>query len=157
MKKIMSLGLAVVAVVVLTAAGCQSGSRPDIAKEGGLAPVASVANNIPEAVAPAPEIPASVPAKVKTEAPAAPSQTVAAPRTVDIKNFAFAPSALTVPKGTKITWTNNDSAPHKIDSDSFNSATLSQGQSFSYTFNQAGTFSYFCSLHPSMKGSITVQ
>ncbi len=79
---------------------------------------------------------------------------------VDIKSFAFNPSTLTVKVGTKVTWTNNDSAPHTITSDSdnlLNSTTLSPGQSYSFTFTTPGTSNYHCTIHPSMKGSVIVE
>ena len=76
---------------------------------------------------------------------------------VSIKSFAFNPGTLTVKKGTTVTWTNNDSAPHQIKSATFNSTSLSQGQSFSFTFNEVGSFDYSCSIHPSMLGKIIVQ
>jgi plastocyanin len=91
---------------------------------------------------------------------AIPAPTQVAPgeaNTVNIQNFAFAPETLTVKKGATVTWTNNDSAPHQIKSDTFNSDRLSGGQSFSFTFNDAGTFDYICSIHPSMKGKIIVE
>lgn len=77
--------------------------------------------------------------------------------TVNIENFSFNSSSITVKKGATITWINNDSAPHGIKSAGFNSEILSQGQSFSFTFNEAGTFSYSCSVHPSMTGQIIVE
>lgn len=79
--------------------------------------------------------------------------------TVDIKNFAFSPSALSVKVGTKVTWTNNDSVPHTVTSDSgdlLNSSTLSPGQSFSFTLTVPGSNTYHCAIHPTMKGAITV-
>ena len=76
---------------------------------------------------------------------------------VNIKSFSFNPSVITIKKGATITWTNDDSAPHTIKSAAFSSDTLSQGQNFSFTFNQAGTFSYFCSIHPAMTGRIIVE
>ena len=78
---------------------------------------------------------------------------------VTIKNFAFSPSNLTVKKGATVTWTNEDSAPHKIASDltGFGSDALSQGATYQFTFVQTGTFGYHCSIHPSMKGTITVE
>lgn len=76
---------------------------------------------------------------------------------INIENFSFNPSAITIKKGAAITWTNNDSAPHKIKSDTFNSEILNKGQSFSFTFNDAGTFNYSCSIHPSMTGEIIVE
>jgi plastocyanin len=82
--------------------------------------------------------------------------------TITIKNFAFSPATLTVAKDTKVTWTNEDSAPHQIASDtssavSFSGPSMSSGQSFSFTFSQTGTFSYHCAIHPSMLGKIIVQ
>jgi plastocyanin len=77
--------------------------------------------------------------------------------TVSIQNFAFNPQALTVKKGTTVTWTNNDSAPHQIKSTTFNSQPLGKGQSYSFTFDNPGTFDYICGIHPSMTGKIIVQ
>lgn len=77
---------------------------------------------------------------------------------VTIQNFAFAPQAVTVPAGTTITWTNKDSAPHTATSadGAFDTGTLKQGQSATITFSKAGTFNDLCSIHPFMKGTITV-
>lgn len=82
--------------------------------------------------------------------------------TVTIKNFAFDPGLLTVKTGTTVTWTNQDSAPHIIVSDTgspvpFSSDSLPKGASYSFTFTQAGTYTYHCSIHPSMTGTIVVQ
>ena len=77
--------------------------------------------------------------------------------TINIQNFAFSPATLTVKKGTTVTWTNNDSAQHQIKSTTFNSSQLSKGQTFSFTFNDAGTFDYSCAIHPSMLGKIIVE
>ena len=77
--------------------------------------------------------------------------------TVSIKDFAFNPATITITKGTKVTWVNEDSAPHTATSEgSFDSVTLSKGQSFSYIFAETGTFNYKCSIHPSMKGKVIV-
>ena len=99
-----------------------------------------------------------------TSAPAAAggATTAAAPAAgagaVTIKGFSFAPGDLSVKVGTKVTWTNEDSAKHKIKSDdgTFDSDALGQGDTFEHTFDTAGTFAYICSIHPSMKGTITV-
>jgi len=82
--------------------------------------------------------------------------------TINIKDFAFGPSTLMVKTGTTVTWVNLDPAPHKIASDSdspvaFSSDSLSTGASYRFTFSQPGTFTYHCSIHPSMKGTIIVQ
>lgn len=69
---------------------------------------------------------------------------------VEIKDFSYIPDTITVPKGTTVIWTNRDTAPHTVTADSFESGTLNLGQMFTYTFNQAGTFEYRCTIHPSM-------
>jgi plastocyanin len=82
----------------------------------------------------------------------------AADMQIDIQGFAFNPTTLTIPAGTKVTWTNKDAATHTVTSDSgaFDSKNLATGASFSFTFSQAGTFSYKCAIHPRMVASITV-
>lgn len=79
-------------------------------------------------------------------------------RQIEISNFAFVPSTLTIPAGTTITWVNRDSSNHNIVSDTslFNSGILSQNQTYSYTFNQTGTYNYHCGIHPNMTGTIIV-
>jgi plastocyanin len=78
---------------------------------------------------------------------------------VTIQNFAFSPASLTVKKGESVTWTNEDSAPHQIVSDNgkFQGPSFSKGQTYSFAFNDAGTFPYHCSIHPMMKATIIVQ
>jgi plastocyanin len=76
---------------------------------------------------------------------------------ISIQNFSFNPGTLTISKGTTVTWVNNDSVAHNIKSDTFNSSDLTKGQTFSFTFNQTGTFNYSCGIHPSMLGKIIVQ
>lgn len=82
-------------------------------------------------------------------------------RDVTIDNYAFSPGALAVPLGTTVTWTNRDHDVHTVTADdtapTFKSAGLDTGDSFSFTFNKAGTYSYHCSLHPHMTGKIVVQ
>lgn len=78
---------------------------------------------------------------------------------VSINNFAFTPSPVTVTAGSTITWTDNQSGvPHTVSADdgSFDSGRLSTGQTFSMTFNTAGTIAYHCNIHPFMHGTITV-
>lgn len=78
--------------------------------------------------------------------------------TATIEGFAFNPATLEVAAGTTVTWTNNDSAAHTVTADdgSFQSGRLEQGDSFSYTFETAGTFSYFCEYHSGMTATVTV-
>lgn len=84
----------------------------------------------------------------------------AAANAVEIKGFAFNPGTITVSKGTTVTWTHNDGAPHTVTTTSapadFNSGRMSKGNTFSQTFDTAGTYEYFCSIHPSMKAKIIV-
>lgn len=86
------------------------------------------------------------------------SQTQNTANTVNIQNMAFNPSTLNVKVGTTVTWVNRDSTAHDVVSDTglFNSGNLNNGQSYSYTFNQAGSFPYHCGIHPSMTGTIVV-
>jgi plastocyanin len=80
---------------------------------------------------------------------------------VKIDNFSFGPTTLTIPVGTTVTWTNRDDIPHTVvstdDPKTFKSKVLDTDEKFSYTFNKAGTFSYFCSIHPKMTGKVVVQ
>lgn len=74
-----------------------------------------------------------------------------------IQNFSFNPSAVTINKGETVTWINQDPMPHKISGSIFGSNALENSQSYSFTFNDTGTFDYICSIHPSMKGEIIVK
>ena len=85
-----------------------------------------------------------------------PAQTSQTTNTVEIKGFAFNPAAITIPKGTTVTWTQKDSAQHTVTGNTFSSDILSQGQTFSYTFNETGTFEYQCHIHPNMRGKVIV-
>ena len=78
---------------------------------------------------------------------------------VDIKGFAYDQATLTISKGTTVTWTQHDSAVHTVTSVSGNvldSQNLAKGDIFSYTFDETGTFEYYCTNHPSMKGTVIV-
>lgn len=78
---------------------------------------------------------------------------------VKIDNFSFGPSTITVAVGTTVTWVNRDDIPHTVVSDDkvFKSKALDTDDKFSYTFTKAGTYGYFCSLHPKMTGKVIVQ
>jgi len=96
------------------------------------------------------------------ESPATPSsQSAAVANHVDIDNFDFAPMTLTVMVGTQVTWTNHDDIPHTVVSadtpPAFKSPALDTDDSFSVTFSKPGTYSYFCSVHPKMVGTIVVK
>jgi len=80
---------------------------------------------------------------------------------VTIEDFRFEPTALTVAPGTRVTWVNKDFEPHTVvsagDAAAFKSGGLDTDDKFSVVFDQAGTFKYFCSVHPRMTGVVTVQ
>jgi plastocyanin len=120
------------------------------------------------AMNPAPAPSQTPPAQTPTPNPT-PRQTpspspapTAQPKTlsVNIQNFAFSPNSLTINKGDSVVWTNMDSSSHTVTSDSgseLKSGTLSNGQTYTHTFNTAGTFTYHCSIHPMMTAEIIVQ
>lgn len=90
---------------------------------------------------------------------AAPSATAHATVQVTIQNFAFSPQTITVAPGTTVTWTQKDSAPHTVTSDTgawTASVDLSPGQTFSHTFTTIGTYPYHCAVHPNMMASVIV-
>jgi plastocyanin len=78
---------------------------------------------------------------------------------VKIDNFVFGPQTITVPVGTTVTWTNKDDIPHtSVSTDGvFKSKVLDTDEKFSYTFTKAGTYPYYCTIHPKMTGQIVVQ
>jgi plastocyanin len=78
---------------------------------------------------------------------------------VSIMNFAFGPARLVVSPGTRIVWTNQDSDPHTVTSTTgiWASEALDTGSQFARVFTTAGTFPYYCTIHPFMHGTIVVQ
>ncbi len=78
---------------------------------------------------------------------------------VKIDNFSFGPQTLTVPVGATVTWTNRDDIPHTVVSTDgvFKSKVRDTDETFSYTFTKAGTYPYFCSIHPKMTGQVMVK
>jgi len=86
-------------------------------------------------------------------------QPSAANAEVKIDNFSFGPQTVTVPVGATVTWTNRDDIPHTVVSTDgvFKSKVRDTDETFSYTFTKAGTYPYFCSVHPKMTGKVVVQ
>jgi plastocyanin len=78
---------------------------------------------------------------------------------VKIDNFSFEPQTLTVAVGTTVTWTNRDDIPHTSVSTEgvWKSKVMDTDEKFSYTFTKAGTYPYYCSIHPKMTGKVVVQ
>jgi len=77
---------------------------------------------------------------------------------VQMRGLAYPDGVRTVAVGTKVTWTNDDGAVHTVTAadHSFDSGKKSQGQTFSHTFTSIGQYTYTCTIHPFMKGTITV-
>ena len=78
---------------------------------------------------------------------------------VKIDNFVFGPETITIPVGATVTWTNKDDIPHtSVSTDGvFKSKVLDTDEKFSYTFTKAGTYPYYCTIHPKMTGKVVVQ
>ena len=89
---------------------------------------------------------------------AAEEEKKAAPN-VSIDNFSFTPKEITVAPGTTITWVNHDDVPHTVVSTNqkFRSKAMDTDDQYSFTFTDAGTYSYFCSVHPVMTGKVIVK
>ena len=88
-----------------------------------------------------------------SQAPAAP------PAAIEIHDFTFGPSVLSLPTGARVTWTNHDEEPHTVTSATgeFGSTGLSHDETFTQTFTRPGTYAYFCALHPHMKATVVVR
>jgi LPXTG-motif cell wall-anchored protein len=142
------------------------GTAPQGAAPEGTAP----AEPAPQSAAPQGAAPASEPAAAPVADGAAgkpkprrtrdaPRATAAADTGVTIRDFEFAPGAVTVDVGDTVTWTNEGPTPHSATADdgSFDTGIYDAGQSRSHTFDQAGTFAYFCTPHPNMRGTVTVR
>ncbi len=86
-----------------------------------------------------------------------PTTTGAKTISVSIIGFQFNPSTIEINKGDTVIWTNEDSAPHTVTSAGFfDSGNMVKGQTYIRTFNEAGTFDYICTYHPSMLGKVVV-
>ncbi|MEV6442906.1 plastocyanin/azurin family copper-binding protein [Amycolatopsis sp. NPDC051716] len=127
----------------------------------GAAALALTACAAPPPPGASPPPPSSMSGMTSMAAPPSPSAAGnATSNTVAIKDFAFAPAATTVTKGTTVTWTNSDQDAHTVTSTGsggpLRSPTLQTGQSYSYTFATPGTFEYLCTIHPFMTATVTV-
>jgi plastocyanin len=78
--------------------------------------------------------------------------------TVTISNFAYSPAQLTVTQGQSVTFVNQDDVGHTVTAEdgSFDSKMLDKNKSWTFKFDKAGTYKYYCTVHPSMHGIITV-
>ncbi len=121
----------------------------------------------PAAPAPAPAAPAAPAAEpqvLRDDAPVPsekdkPLAIAAASTGVTISDFQFSPGTVTVNVGDTVTWSNNGPTGHSATANdgSFDTGILQKGSSGSHTFSQAGSFSYICTPHPFMKGTVVVQ
>ena len=117
-----------------------------------------LAGHAPQESAPAPYVPKDgtplAPTTGEPEPPATPPQIE-----VFIDGFAFIPATYNIPVGATVVWNNNDSVTHTVTArdNSFDSGNLSPGDTFQYTFEQSGELEYYCKLHPSMVGKITIE
>ena len=93
-----------------------------------------------------------------TESEPAPSGEAAKAEKVSIVEFTYEPDPVVVQAGGKVTWQNEDAAPHTATADdgSWDTGTIEQGKIGSETFKDAGTFAYFCEIHPTMRGTVEV-
>jgi plastocyanin len=125
------IGLLMLAVFALAAAGCGSSS-----------------NN----TSTTPSTPAAPAGTSSTAASSGGGKTV----TIDMKNIAFNPSSATVKVGQTVKWVNQDSVPHNVEGGPLKSSTFGQGGSYTFTPKKAETISYVCTIHPNMKATLTV-
>jgi len=94
-------------------------------------------------------------------APGAAAGSAALENQVNINHFVFEPNVLTIKTGQTVTWVHDDNVSHTIVSgvsgSLFESPVLKRGDTYDFTFNTPGQFTYYCSIHPSMKGTIIVE
>jgi plastocyanin len=160
MKRLFIIGVS----LILLGAGCSAKNAAPAAQEPSAAPVqpaASTSTGVQPAQA----------ATTSTEAQLAPAKAVnvikkktttpqVANGYVTIKDFIYSPQMLVVNAGATITWTNKGASNHTVDSDApgiIGSGNIAPGASFKHTFNSPGTYSYHCSVHMSMTGTIIVR
>jgi plastocyanin len=138
MRRLPVLAFTVFALLALSACASASGSAAPAAS----APTAEPAGSAPAA--------GGGGCSVSSEAAAV---------TVNIQNFAFDPPEVTAAVGETIGWTNADSAPHTAtpDDGGCDTGNIAQNASAGLVFDAAGTYTYHCSVHPNMTGTITIQ
>ncbi len=143
MKKIGFIGLSIIMVLI---SGCTFGPETHTITQPTSVPTVPIftVRSTPETYA----------TPVITVTPATPGTF-----SVKINGFTFIPATITIPKGSTVIWTQEDSVAHTVTSASgmgFDSGPLNQGQTFKWNFNEAGTFGYICSIHPYMTGKVIV-
>jgi LPXTG-motif cell wall-anchored protein len=108
--------------------------------------------------APPPDRPPAPPATPEGPTPDSPAAFAATPGSVTIQDYSFGPATVTVNVGESVTWRNDGPSTHSATSTGggFDTGLLARGESGSATFDEAGTFSYICTPHPSMKATVRV-
>jgi plastocyanin len=98
-------------------------------------------------------------AGVVTSAHASAAGDTTAVSEVTLANFTMSPKTVTVAVGTSVRWTNADDIPHTVVSEdhTFKSKVMDTDERFTFTFSKAGTYKYFCSIHPHMTGTVIVR
>ena len=76
---------------------------------------------------------------------------------VSIKDFKYGPPTIEVKVGTKVTFSNDDTAAHTATADAFDTGSIRKGAKMTVTLNEPGTFAYICAFHPYMKGTVVVK
>ena len=126
-----------------------NGPRKVVVQPGSLGPTSSVAlATAPTAIA-ASTVVATIAAPT-TQGATGPTVSVS------IAGFAFVPPSLTITAGSTVAWNNTDGVPHTVTAAGFGSGDLINGATYRHTFTAAGTYTYRCSIHPSMTASIIV-
>jgi plastocyanin len=122
--------------------------------QAATASVSGAAPAVTAAAAEAPTTPTREPQPANSAAPVA----VAGPQVV-IDNFTFTPGTLTVAVGTTMTWINHDDVPHTVTAQdhTFTSSALDTDDHFVHQFTAAGTYAYYCTIHPKMTATIIVR
>jgi plastocyanin len=125
-------------------AACGSGGSDSTSSEAETTPPAGAETTTEEAES--------------TESENAPSGEASKSEKVDIVEFTYQPDPVVVQVGGKVIWQNQDTAPHTATADdgSFDTGTIEKGKIGSETFKEAGTFTYFCEIHPTMHGTVEV-
>jgi plastocyanin len=138
------LFLAALVALSLGLAAC-GGSGSDSSSEAETAPTSEESNSEAEA-------------GDETESEPAPSGEASKSEKVEIVEFTYQPDPVVVQVGGKVIWQNQDTAPHTATADdgSFDTGTIEKGKIGSETFKEAGTFTYFCEIHPTMHGTVEV-
>jgi plastocyanin len=141
-----------VAAIGFVLAGCSHGGDTAAAPPLTLVTQAGTTPGMP-GMSSMPSMPAMTAAHTPADTPVP-----QAGNTVSINDFAFAPATLTIPIGATVTWTNRDEEPHTVvaGDGSFRSPGMGAGGSYSFTFTNAGSFDYVCSVHPFMHGTVVV-